>query len=165
MFYSSQKDIQKKERQSSLSSFFTLMLSSPTIFFWPSTRAPNQSSYLGIEFGNKIEVFLQVSSQNCLNDEEAEMLELHVVEVDQEVVLRPWHEKVPGSSSVVVLQDGAVVVQHRLRKQRGQLKAEKPLSKRNITMRKRECHWDDAWGWIGFGWILFYFFFKELPEL
>jgi len=72
----------------------------------------NQSSYLGVEFGNKIKMFLQVSSQNCLDDEEAEMLELHMVEVDQEIVLWPRHEKVPGSSGVVVLQDGAVVVQH-----------------------------------------------------
>lgn len=64
-------------------------------------------------------MFLQVSSQDGLNDEEAEMLELHVVQVDQEVVLWPGHEEVPGSSSMVVLQYGAVIVQHCLQRNAG----------------------------------------------
>lgn len=96
--------------------------------FWPSHRNLNWS-HLGVEFGNEIKVFLQVSGQNGLDDEEAEMLELHVVQVDQEVVLWPGHEEVPGSSSVVVLQHGAVVVQHCLREQHGQRGAEQHLSK------------------------------------
>lgn len=71
-------------------------------------------------------MLLQVSGQDGLNDEEAEMLELHVVQVDQEVVLWPGHEEVPGSSSVVVLQHGAVVVQHRLPEQHGELRNSLP---------------------------------------
>lgn len=78
-------------------------------------------------------MFLQVSSQNRLNDEEAEMLELHVVQVDQEVVFWPGHEEVPGSSSVVVLQHRAVIVQHCLWKQRGQGDGEEHLSKITTT--------------------------------
>lgn len=41
-----------------------------------------KSSYLGIKFGNKVEVFLQVSGQNCFNDKETEMLKFHMVKVN-----------------------------------------------------------------------------------
>lgn len=38
--------------------------------------------YLGIEFSYKIKVLLQISGQNGLDDQEPEMLELHMIEVD-----------------------------------------------------------------------------------
>lgn len=47
-------------------------------------------------------MLLQISGQNGLNDQETETLELHVVQVDEEVVVWMRHEEVPGRGSVVV---------------------------------------------------------------
>lgn len=41
-------------------------------------------------------MLLQIGGQNGLDDQEPKTFELHVVQVDQEVELRPGHEEVPG---------------------------------------------------------------------
>lgn len=92
------------------------------------------------------------------------MLELHMVKIDQEVVLWPWHEKVPGSSSMVVLQDRAVIVQHCLWKQQRQLKVQKPFSERKTTMQKWEWHRHDTWGRFWLVICLFGFFLKNFSR-
>lgn len=70
--------------------------------------------HLGIELSQEVKVLLEVGGEDGLDDEEAESFELHVAQVAQEVVLGVRQEEVPGGSSVVVLQDGAVVVQNGL---------------------------------------------------
>lgn len=59
-------------------------------------------------------MLLQIGGQNGLDDQEPKTFELHVVQVDQEVELRPGHEEVPGWGSVVIFQNGPIVVQHSL---------------------------------------------------
>ena len=59
-------------------------------------------------------MLLQVSGQYGLNHQETEALELHVVEVDEEVVLWVGHEEVPRCSSVVVFQNRSIVVEYSL---------------------------------------------------
>ncbi|TNN86638.1 hypothetical protein EYF80_003106 [Liparis tanakae] len=49
-----------------------------------------------------------------LDDEEAKSLELHMVQVGQEVELWPGQVEAPGGRSVVVLQHRPVIVEHRL---------------------------------------------------
>lgn len=49
-------------------------------------------------------MLLEVCGQYSLDDKEAKTLELNVIQVDQEVKLRPGQVKVPGRRSVVVLQ-------------------------------------------------------------
>lgn len=63
-------------------------------------------------------MLFQVSGQNGLNNQKAEALKIHVVETGQEVVLRLGHKKIPGRGSVVILQNRAVVVEHRLPKEK-----------------------------------------------
>lgn len=70
--------------------------------------------YLGIELSQEVKMLLEVGGENGLDDEEAEAFELHVAQVAQEVVLRVRQEEVPSCSSVVVLQNGAVIIQHSL---------------------------------------------------
>ena len=71
--------------------------------------------YLGVKLGQEVKVFLEVGGQDGLDHQEAEALELHVLQVGKEVELRPRHEEVPGRRRVVVLQHRAVVVQNGLR--------------------------------------------------
>lgn len=59
-------------------------------------------------------MLLEVCGQNSLDDEEAKPLELHMIQVDQEVELGPGQVEAPGRRSVVVLQHRPVIVQHRL---------------------------------------------------
>ena len=61
-------------------------------------------SDLSIELSQEVKVLLEVCGQYGLDDKEAETLELHVVQVDQEVELRPGQVEAPGRRSVVVLQ-------------------------------------------------------------
>ena len=58
---------------------------------------------------------LQVSSQYGLYDEVSEAFELGLVEAREEVEVGIGQEEVPGRSSVMVLQDRAVIVQHSLK--------------------------------------------------
>ena len=60
-------------------------------------------------------MLFQVCGKDGFNDQEAETLELHMLQVGQEVVLGPRHEEVPGSRGVVVLQNRAVIVEHCLK--------------------------------------------------
>ena len=69
---------------------------------------------LRVELGQEVKVLLQVSGQDGLDDQETEAFELHVVQVGQEVELGLGQVQTPGRGGVVVLQDRAVVVQHRL---------------------------------------------------
>lgn len=78
-------------------------------------------AHLSIELGQKVKVLLQVSSQNGLDNQKAKALEIHVVETGQKVVIRVRHEEIPSRGSMVILQNGAVVVQHRLRKRKPQV--------------------------------------------
>ena len=64
-------------------------------------------------------MLLEVCGQNSLDDEEAKTLELHVIQVDQEVELGPGQVEAPGRRSVVVLQHRPVIVQHRLHRTGG----------------------------------------------
>lgn len=59
-------------------------------------------------------MLLQVCGEDGLDDQEAKAFELHVVQVGQEVELWPGQVEAPGRSSVVVLQDRTVIIQHRL---------------------------------------------------
>jgi len=74
------------------------------------------SVYLGVKLGQEVKVFLEVGGQDGLDHQEAEALELHVLQVGQEVELRPRHEEVPGRRRVVVLQHRAVVIQNGLQR-------------------------------------------------
>ena len=58
---------------------------------------------------------LQVGSQYGLYDEVSEAFELGLVEAREEVEVGIGQEEVPGRSSVMVLQDRAVIVQHSLK--------------------------------------------------
>lgn len=49
-------------------------------------------------------MLLEVCGQDCLNDEKAKTLELHMIQVGQEVELRLGQVETPGRCSVVVLQ-------------------------------------------------------------
>lgn len=60
-------------------------------------------------------MLLQVRGQDGFNDQEAEALELHVIQVDQKVKLRLGKVEAPGCGGVVVLQNGPVIVEHGLR--------------------------------------------------
>lgn len=62
----------------------------------------SRSYYLGVELSQEVKVLFQVSGQNCLDDQETEALELHMIEIDQEVVVWMRHEEVPGRGGVVV---------------------------------------------------------------
>lgn len=57
-------------------------------------------------------MLLEVCGQYRLDDEEAKALELHVIQVDQEVELGPGQVEAPGGRSVVVLQHRPIVVEH-----------------------------------------------------
>lgn len=57
---------------------------------------PRLNVYLCIKVCKKVKVFFEVSGQDSFNDKEAEALKLHVFKVNQEVVLRSRHEKVPS---------------------------------------------------------------------
>ena len=70
--------------------------------------------YLGVELSQEVKVFLEVGGQDGLNHQEAEALELPVLQVVEEVELWPRHEEVPGGRRMVVLQHRAVVIQNRL---------------------------------------------------
>lgn len=61
-------------------------------------------------------MLLEVRGQYGLNDEEAKALELHMIQVDQEVELWPGQIEVPGGRGVVVLQHRPVIVEHGLRR-------------------------------------------------
>lgn len=74
--------------------------------------------YLGVELCQEVKVFLEVSGKNGLYDQEAEAFELHVVQVDQEVILWTGHEQIPGRGGVVVLEHRPVVIQHCLERGR-----------------------------------------------
>lgn len=71
-------------------------------------------SHLGVELCQKVKVLLEVRGQDGLNDEKAKALELHMIQVDQEVKFWPGQVEVPGGCSVVVLQHRPVVVEHGL---------------------------------------------------
>lgn len=71
---------------------------------------------LGVELCQKIKVFLEVGGEDRFNHQESEPLELHVVQVRQEVVIRQREEEVPGGGRMVVLQDGPVVIQNGLKR-------------------------------------------------
>lgn len=49
-------------------------------------------------------MLLEVCGKYSLDDKEAKTLELHVIQVDQEVELRSGQVEAPGRRSVVVLQ-------------------------------------------------------------
>ena len=70
--------------------------------------------YLGVELSQEVKVFLEVGGQDGLDHQEAEALELPVLQVGEEVELWPRHEEVPGGRRVVVLQHRAVVIQNSL---------------------------------------------------
>ena len=74
---------------------------------------------LGIELGQEVKVLLEVCGEYRLDDEEAKALELHVIQVEQEVELRLGQIEAPGRRRVMVLQHRAVVVQHGLSATRG----------------------------------------------
>ena len=76
-------------------------------------------NHLGVELSEEVKVLLQVGGQNGLDDQEAETFEFHMVQVDEEVVLRVGHEEIPGRGSVVVFQNGSVIVEHCLQTTRG----------------------------------------------
>lgn len=59
-------------------------------------------------------MLLEVRGQDGLNDEKTKALELHVIQVDQEVELWPGQIEVPGGRGVVVLQHRSVIVEHGL---------------------------------------------------
>lgn len=67
-------------------------------------------------------MLLEVGGQYGLDDEEAETLELHMVQVGQEVELGLGQVQAPGRRGVVVLQHRAIVVQHRLQRTPGRTK-------------------------------------------
>lgn len=50
-------------------------------------NARHSGNYLGIKLSYKVKVLLQIGGQYGLNDQETETLELHMVQVNQEVVL------------------------------------------------------------------------------
>lgn len=54
--------------------------------FSPTETGSQGSYYLSVELSQEVKVFFQVSGQNGLDDQETEALELHVIEIDQEVV-------------------------------------------------------------------------------
>lgn len=62
------------------------------------------SSDLGIELSQEVKVLFEVCGQYSLYDKEAKTLKLHVIQVDQEVELRPGQVEAPGRCRVVVLQ-------------------------------------------------------------
>lgn len=49
-------------------------------------------------------MLLEVCGQYSFDDKEAKALELHVIQIDQEVELWPGQVEAPGRRSVVVLQ-------------------------------------------------------------
>lgn len=59
-------------------------------------------------------MLLQVRGQDGFNDQEAEALELHVIQVDQKVKFWLGKVEAPGGGGVVVLQHGPVIVEHSL---------------------------------------------------
>lgn len=59
-------------------------------------------------------MLLEVRGQDGFNDKEAKALELHMIQVDQEVELWPGQIEVPGGRGVVVLQHRPVIVEHGL---------------------------------------------------
>lgn len=59
-------------------------------------------------------MLLEVRGQDGFNDKEAKALELHMLQVDQEVELWPGQIEVPGGRGVVVLQHRPVIVEHGL---------------------------------------------------
>ena len=59
-------------------------------------------------------MLLEVRGEYRLDDEEAKALELHVIQVEQEVELWLGQIEAPGRGRVMVLQHRAVIVQHRL---------------------------------------------------
>lgn len=64
-------------------------------------------------------MLLEVCGKYSLDDKEAKTLELHVIQVDQEVELRSGQVEAPGRRSVVVLQHWPVIVQHSLQRTGG----------------------------------------------
>lgn len=72
-------------------------------------------SNLRVELSQKVKVLLQVCGQDGFDDQEAEALELHVIQVDQKVEFRTGKVEAPGGGGVVVLQHGSVVVEHGLK--------------------------------------------------
>lgn len=70
------------------------------------------TGYLGIEFRKEVKVLFQVRGKDGFNDQEAKTLELHMLQVGQEVVLRPGHKEVPCGRGVMVLQNRTVIVEH-----------------------------------------------------
>lgn len=59
-------------------------------------------------------MLLEVGGQDGLNDEKTKALELHMIQVDQEVELWPGQVEVPGGRGVVVLQHRPVIIEHGL---------------------------------------------------
>lgn len=72
-------------------------------------------SDLSVELCQEVKVLLEVRGKNGLDDEEAKALELHMIQVDQEVELWLRQIEVPGRRGVVVLQHRPVIVEHGLR--------------------------------------------------
>lgn len=70
-------------------------------------------------------MLLQVGGEDGLDDEEAKALELHMVQVGQEVELRLGQEETPRCRGMVVLQDRAVVIQHSLWGEEGRNRSHK----------------------------------------
>ncbi len=61
-------------------------------------------SDLSVELGQEVKVLLEVCGQYSLDDKEAKTLELHVIQINQEVELWPGQVEAPGGRCVVVLQ-------------------------------------------------------------
>ena len=60
-------------------------------------------SYLCIELGKDFEVSLEIGGENGLYDEEAEAVELALLQIDEPVVLRVGEQQSPGWGRVVTL--------------------------------------------------------------
>lgn len=73
-----------------------------------------RGAHFGVEFSQKVEVFLEVGGQYGLDDQEAKAFEVHVVQTGQKIVLRPRHEEIPGRRCVMVLQHRTVIIKHSL---------------------------------------------------
>ncbi len=72
---------------------------------------------LGVEFGNNLEVSLEVGGEDGLDDEETETVQFPFLQVDEPVVARVRQQEAPGGRRVVTLQHRPVIVQDRLQKQ------------------------------------------------
>ena len=85
---------------------------------WIMTRQESNDvggrHYLCIEFHQKVKMPLEISRKDELNHKEPEAAELGVLQTRQEVVLGLRDEETPWWCSMVVLQDGSVVVKNRL---------------------------------------------------